>query len=1049
MVSFHWLWFSHAFAGQLLISIVYICCFVLVPLQDNDFDCALYTCRFLYVIFNIKDEAITYYDVQGEVPPLRTKVVDHPLMKEIPSVMTQFRLQLKKLIENLHIVSSSSVISNIEKVENCDGLTDVADSKVPSVEIPLVSNPSTSMSEIQTVDLSGLEKKDKITFVHELKGTSIEAVRKDSPARRKDSINDYEDSIQELRSPRKKDVEVDESGRVATVESGKIDNETSVKKNEKPIIQQITGKRWFFNDVISHKPSDLFGESTDEESKDETPSKNQELRSPRKKDVEVDESGRVATVESGKIDNETSVKKNEKPIIQQITGKRWFFNDVISHKPSDLFGESTDEESKDESTDEASVQLQRSPNKDGKRRILSDSEYEADFNEESTSTVIASPRKKPGVSAYIDMEKAPTCICCKQIVLSFIPCAKCLQHMHVGCSVSVSDDRNFPLSVCTNCSAGYKRYRSGIIDKKSMRSQRKLVDYAAKIDRRRAEDKESPDNRFIRILTHLTEIRTKRRMFRGNMIRKFEGRSQFLEIIEIPEETLYEKFLYFFNEDKVRIQRKCENNDENWMKLSEDCRKYIQGYGRCFRHDEIYKALLECEKADIQWSYMKFHFCREGVNDATGLSYVLVDYLWEDRKQQMKKRGDFGWISLTNDKSRAEIPIVPLHFMETWKYSFSVDDNSRSEFEKMFAKATRKVGRWVEVDAGSSRLRVSDPLQNQDNEVSQCRNIPLYRPQPKGENSCVMNSLLNAMHYINDYRARDELLKMLPMSLSPDEYEVHANSRKAFTAYVMNFCVKGYESRSLLKFDVLNNRSIWPTLCVLKGSDGGINHAVTVVENYIFDGNCQHALPLTIQSLNWCCSSDEIRDVEFVEVYSAYRFAKRKPSPNLLIRGFDKVNKAMKCIIKVMKQIGDSLAVEKLDELLLNLTPEHDILNKVRETLNRKPLGYRAVSIDSIDILLKESINLSPMMIILHMKGTFHYTIICVADGYIYIDDGTNTPIILSEDNLSRLFQRSTDNVIPECKDIEVIKGYVFLKSSSGFASTDFNRKRMKTNDMK
>jgi hypothetical protein len=42
-------------------------------------------------------------------------------------------------------------------------------------------------------------------------------------------------------------------------------------------------------------------------------------------------------------------------------------------------------------------------------------------------------------------------------------------------------------------------------------------------------------------------------------------------------------------------------------------------------------------------------------------------------------------------------------------------------------------------------------------------------------------------------------------------------------------------------------------IVVLWGTDGSANHAVSVVNNWIFDGNCSNALKLNTVSLNDCC----------------------------------------------------------------------------------------------------------------------------------------------------------------------------------------------------
>jgi hypothetical protein len=51
----------------------------------------------------------------------------------------------------------------------------------------------------------------------------------------------------------------------------------------------------------------------------------------------------------------------------------------------------------------------------------------------------------------------------------------------------------------------------------------------------------------------------------------------------------------------------------------------------------------------------------------------------------------------------------------------------------------------------------------------------------------------------------------------------------------------------------------------LQSSDGKTDHAVAVTENWIFDSNLNHALPLTKESLDLCCSDGE-NESTFVKI---------------------------------------------------------------------------------------------------------------------------------------------------------------------------------------
>jgi hypothetical protein len=98
----------------------------------------------------------------------------------------------------------------------------------------------------------------------------------------------------------------------------------------------------------------------------------------------------------------------------------------------------------------------------------------------------------------------------------------------------------------------------------------------------------------------------------------------------------------------------------------------------------------------------------------------------------------------------------------------------------------------------------------------------LYKVQPVGESSCVFSSLISVMHYINDYHCRDMLMNFQPNSLSSKQLfaKKFINSEN-YAAKLINENGK-YQLKSIYKFDVLHDISIWPTLCILRGLDRSV-----------------------------------------------------------------------------------------------------------------------------------------------------------------------------------------------------------------------------------
>ena len=47
-----------------------------------------------------------------------------------------------------------------------------------------------------------------------------------------------------------------------------------------------------------------------------------------------------------------------------------------------------------------------------------------------------------------------------------------------------------------------------------------------------------------------------------------------------------------------------------------------------------------------------------------------------------------------------------------------------------------------------------------------------------------------------------------------------------------------------------------PVVAMMLGADGGAQHAVTIVQDLIFDSNLKRALKLTKELLDWCCNCE-------------------------------------------------------------------------------------------------------------------------------------------------------------------------------------------------
>ena len=72
-------------------------------------------------------------------------------------------------------------------------------------------------------------------------------------------------------------------------------------------------------------------------------------------------------------------------------------------------------------------------------------------------------------------------------------------------------------------------------------------------------------------------------------------------------------------------------------------------------------------------------------------------------------------------------------------------------------------------------------------------------------------------------------------------------------------------------YDILQNHSNYPTVCLLLDTAHRTDHCITVGGKLIFEPNLGFALPLTKSLLNYICSGNDTDEITFVGVLHAIR----------------------------------------------------------------------------------------------------------------------------------------------------------------------------------
>jgi hypothetical protein len=151
--------------------------------------------------------------------------------------------------------------------------------------------------------------------------------------------------------------------------------------------------------------------------------------------------------------------------------------------------------------------------------------------------------------------------------------------------------------------------------------------------------------------------------------------------------------------------------------------------------------------------------------------------------------------------------------------------------------------------------------------------------------TCLFSSFASALYY---------------MGMTDEAAYVHDRSRlygadtslslqlwKGFRQTINEACGWLQPVRLYCHFDLLNYRGEYPAVVRLKATDGGTQHVITVVDGMIFDSNCDRALKLDRDKLDWCCSSDDV--ASFYDcVCFGYRFREQQRKKGPRIAGYKK-----------------------------------------------------------------------------------------------------------------------------------------------------------------
>jgi hypothetical protein len=146
---------------------------------------------------------------------------------------------------------------------------------------------------------------------------------------------------------------------------------------------------------------------------------------------------------------------------------------------------------------------------------------------------------------------------------------------------------------------------------------------------------------------------------------------------------------------------------------------------------------------------------------------------------------------------------------------------------------------------------------------------PTVKYRQNGQFSCLFSSAASGLYYFGFDRSASAVADVASKYSSDQKDGFHnwgrlieviqKNCKVLQPRRIQTKSERQWDQGLHIGYDPLQDFCHYPIVLQLQDADGGIQHAVTIVEDWIFDSNNRHALPRTRAALNWCCSTDEVR----------------------------------------------------------------------------------------------------------------------------------------------------------------------------------------------
>ena len=166
---------------------------------------------------------------------------------------------------------------------------------------------------------------------------------------------------------------------------------------------------------------------------------------------------------------------------------------------------------------------------------------------------------------------------------------------------------------------------------------------------------------------------------------------------------------------------------------------------------------------------------------------------------------------------------------------------------------------WIDVPVGKAR--------NDDGPPPSLETRIIVKYKQGHYNTCLYRGFASAIHHLGEKTLASAIASKAPTTM---ELNGLAQLNQLCADVNNRFSVVKYMTHKKAgPLDVLNlpGRE-HPTVIIPLGSDGGVQHAITVVGDLVFDSTQNYALTLSQLSVDWCCDSEG----GYLGVYKAVTF---------------------------------------------------------------------------------------------------------------------------------------------------------------------------------